>query len=253
MPGVFIIILCQQMDFYHFSIIFEYKIEFFTSQKMKNINDASFYLSSLSLNLRYKNLETGIIKHILNGGHSDINWNINDALSVIFTNRNLKYWDRYIDFYILLSDKNSGINLYYEVGTPNRHFSNAINKKKYYENAISSIIGLRKYGAFDIKNLTYGIEYTRLVQGVYYNIIPTPNWYDNIKYNYSSYYGRRWAAHSGTDSDDLLIYLGYINKRFSILYGLNYERHGVTYHFPPKLKLKAKFQLDIILNTFHVI
>ncbi len=229
---------------------FEYKIEFFTSQKMKNINDASFYLSSLSLNLRYKNLETGIIKHILNGGHSDINWNINDALSVIFTNRNLKYWDRYIDFYILLSDKNSGINLYYEVGTPNRHFSNAINKKKYYENAISSNIGLRKYGAFDIKNLTYGIEYTRLVQGVYYNIIPTPNWYDNIKYNYSSYYGRRWAAHSGSDSDDLLLYLGYINKRFSILYGLNYERHGVTYHFPPEVKIESK--VSVGYNFKHI-
>ena len=108
---------------------------------------------------------------------------------------------------------------------------------------MSSNIGLRKYGAFDNDNLVYGIEYTRLVQGVYYNVIPTPNWYDNVKFDYSSFRGRRWASHSGADSDDLLVYAGYINKKLLFIYGLNFERHGVTYHFPPEVKIERKISI----------
>ena len=92
----------------------------------------------------------------------------------------------------------------------------------------------------------FGFEYTRIIQGRYYNIIPTPNWYDNIKYNYSSYKGRRWAAHSGSDSDDFLAFFGYLHENKSFIMGLNYERHGVSYHFPPEVKLEYKFQA-----TFH--
>ena len=97
----------------------------------------------------------------------------------------------------------------------------------------------------------YGLEYTRLVQGLYYNILPTPNWYDNIKYNYSSYNYRRWGAHSGADSDDLLFYFGYINKIFSVKYGINYERHGVNYHFPPEVKFESRLSITCnIKDTF---
>ena len=92
--------------------------------------------------------------------------------------------------------------------------------------------------------MLFGIEYTRLVQGIYYNILPTPNWYDNKKFNYSSYNGRRWAAHSGSDSDDFLVYIGYLNKKIGLIYGLNYERHGVTYHFPPEVKFESRIAVS---------
>ena len=109
---------------------------------------------------------------------------------------------------------------------------------------MGSNIGLRKYGFIGIKELLFGIEYTRLVQGIYYNILPTPNWYDNKKFNYSSYNGRRWAAHSGSDSDDFLVYIGYLNKKISLICGLNYERHGVTYHFPPEVKFESRITVS---------
>tara|TARA_Y100000768_G_scaffold521_1_gene404 strand:+ start:41390 stop:42718 length:1329 start_codon:yes stop_codon:yes gene_type:complete len=221
----------------------KYKIKYTVSDKMKNFNEISFFLSSLNLNIKYQSLEAGFSKNILSGGIRGITWNIENASKVIFTGESLKYWDRYNDFYILYKDNGSGTHLFYELGIPNRHFNSPNQQKKFSENAMSSNIGLRKYGAFDNDNIIYGLEYTRLVQGIYYNIIPTPNWYDNIKFDYSSYKGRRWASHSGTDSDDLLAYAGYINKKLIFIYGLNFERHGVTHHFPPEVKIERKISI----------
>ncbi len=221
----------------------KYKIQYTVSNEMKNLNEISFFLTSLNLNIKFQSLEAGFSRNILSGGNRNFRWNIENASKVIFTGENLKYWDRYNDFYILYKDNNSGTYLFYELGIPNRHFNSSNQQKKFSENAMSSNIGLRKYGAFENDNIIYGIEYARLVQGIYYNIIPTPNWYDNIKYDYSSYRGRRWASHSGADSDDLLVYAGYINKKLLFIYGLNFERHGVTYHFPPEVKIEGKLSI----------
>ena len=91
-----------------------------------------------------------------------------------------------------------------------------------------------------------------MVQGIYYNILPTPNWYDNIKYNYSSFKGRRWAAHSGADSDDFLVFIGYKDEKKSFIYGLNYERHGVTYHFPPEVKFESRINASYTLGNTQI-
>ena len=140
--------------------------------------------------------------------------------------------------------------VFFEFGFPNHSFDGK-DPEIYHNNTMGSNFGLRNYGAFGYDELMFGFEYTRLVQGAYYNILPTPNWYDNIKYNYSSYNGRRWAAHSGTDSDDFLIFIGYMDDRASIVYGLNYERHGVTYHFPPEVKLESRISASYkYKNTF---
>ena len=120
-----------------------------------------------------------------------------------------------------------------QLGLPNSLFSvrelDIFSRKN-----IGSIMGLRMYDAFEINGLIFGIEYTRLLQGKFFDISPTPNWYQNAKYDFSSFEGRRWAAHSGTDSDDLLVYSGIIGRKKNIIIGLNYERHGVTYKFPLK-------------------
>ena len=36
-----------------------------------------------------------------------------------------------------------------------------------------------------------------------------------------------WAAHSGSDSDDFTIYLGWTGKKLSVIPTINYERHGL--------------------------
>ena len=74
----------------------------------------------------------------------------------------------------------------------------------------------------------------------------------NIKYNYSSYNDRRWAAHSGADSDDFLVYAGLKNKEMSIIYGINYERHGVTYHFPPEVKIESRMNVSFNIKEYII-
>ena len=34
--------------------------------------------------------------------------------------------------------------------------------------------------------------------------------------------------------------MGYKDEQKSFIYGLNYERHGVTYHFPPEVKFESR-------------
>ena len=131
---------------------------------------------------------------------------------------------------------------------PNRTYNNK-NPKFYDDHSRGSNIGFRKHGAFGNENVLFGFEYTRLLQSIYYNIIPSSNWYDNIKYNYSAFRGRRWAAHSGTDSDDFIFYGGLLNDKYSAILGWNYERHGAGNHFPPEVKLESRFSFSVKIKS----
>ena len=82
-------------------------------------------------------------------------------------------------FHFMCLHAATGLHLFAEYAYPNRSFSNR-KPSIFNSHALASNLGLRKYGAFAIKELIFGLEYTRLVQGMYYNILPTPNWYDNI-------------------------------------------------------------------------
>mgnify|MGYP003974989307 CR=1 FL=1 len=239
--------------FYHYFIkmdakeIFDNNMDVFfkylVSKPMKNLNGDKYFLSSLFFKIKYKILELGYNRNIISGGHQDLNWSQKDAFSVLINQNKIKYWDTINTYYILGNFKKIKLNVFLEIGFPNRSFA-GYDPKSYSEHSMGSNIGLRKYGFIGIKELLFGIEYTRLVQGIYYNILPTPNWYDNKKFNYSSYNGRRWAAHSGSDSDDFLVYIGYLNKKISLICGLNYERHGVTYHFPPEVKFESRITVS---------
>ena len=162
-----------------------------------------------------------------------------DAALVNITNKNIKYWDVVNQYHLSYESKNSNFIAFIDIGFPHSYQSSV-----YYDHGLGSNIGLRKYKAFDTEYLMFGFEYTRLLQSRYYNILPSPNWYDNNLYNYHSYNGLRWSAHSGSDSDDFLFMIGLIKGRNSIIYGLNYERHGVSYHFPPETKFESRFSLS---------
>ena len=74
----------------------------------------------------------------------------------------------------------------------------------------------------------------------------------NRKLNYSSYSNRRWGAHSGSDSDDFLVYFGYLRNNKKIIYGINYERHGVTHVFPPEVKLESRLSISYDINKINI-
>ncbi len=213
------------------------------SEKMVNNDGQSYYLSAWFMKVKNKLVELGISSSILSGGNPDIYWTKQDALSVIFNKNKIKYWDYINAYYLVLNFEKSRLKIFYEFGYPNRSFLNK-NSKIYFDNAQGSNLGMRKYGLGGYEKLVLGFEYARLVQGIYYNILPTPNWYDNINFNYSSYNNRRWAAHSGSDSDDFLIFMGHVSDRKGLIFGINYERHGITYNFPPEVKIEYRVSIN---------
>ena len=232
---------------------FNYRFRYILSNPFINDANSKYYLSGWFLNISYNKIEAGASRNILSGGYQDLNWDYFDAMLIPFTNKNLKYWDEINDFFIKYTSKKNKFVIFIEYGVPNRFFDGK-DPAIYNKHSVGSNIGFRKYDAFDKMGLLLGAEYTRLVQGQFFDRIPTPNWYDNVKYNYSSYNGRRWGAHSGSDSDDLLLYFGHLDSKKSIIFGFNYERHGVTYIFPPEVKFEYRLSASYkIFNTFITI
>ncbi len=218
---------------------FKYKI----SDILTNYLDSEYFLSSYYIKIGFKFIEIAKSRIIQNGGYDDLPWSIKDAVFVPITNKNIQYWDEIINYHILLNFKASGLKVFIELGSPTSTIVQNNKSDGMRNNVIEgSNIGFRKYGLFNNKNLILGFEYSRLVQGHYFNVLPTPNWYQNIRYNYSAHNGRRWGAHSGSDSDDFLLFYGYVNKKYSFIIGHNYERHGVTYNFPPEVKLESRIK-----------
>ena len=217
------------------------------SNPLKNNHNNEFFISRWSVNVYYKNIELGIASQVESGGNTDIEWSINDAFFILINRNKEKYWDYSNSYYVKVIFPKSNLIVFYETAFPKQIFSENYNPKIYYDHLRATNIGLRKYGFMGMKNVVVGFEYARLIQGLYFNKIPTQNWYSNYKYDYSSYGGRRYGAHSGTDSDDFFVYLGNINKKHSIIYQFNFERHGITFNFPPEVK----FEQTLILSYKH--
>ena len=220
----------------------KFETKYLLSEELKNYQNINFYITTLQSSIIYKNLQISITNQTLSGGFESIEWSMRDAALVNIKNKMSNYADFINTIDMKYGPDNEGLLFFVNIGLPNRNLFKA-SYNLYNDNGLGSIIGLRKYGFFGNQNISVGFEYLRLVQGIYYNLIPTPNWYDNIRYDYSSYQNQRWGAHSGSDSDDFLIYIALINSNFSLMYGINYERHGVTYKFPPEVKIENKISL----------
>tara|TARA_Y100001958_G_scaffold160074_1_gene165859 strand:- start:1583 stop:2989 length:1407 start_codon:yes stop_codon:yes gene_type:complete len=227
------------------------KAKYSISDKFINFLGADFYLSSLSFEGKVSNIKFGYSKNVLSGGYVDLKWSMSDALLTILSKKNMKYWDTISDYYILATFPKSNIELFIEIGVLDRSFLER-EPGIYANHNTGSNIGFRKKNIFGIESMLIGSEYTRLVQSIYYNIIPTSNWYDNIKYNFSSFNGRRWAAHSGSDSDDLIFFVGFSSDISSFIYGINYERHGVNHHFPPEVKIETRLSVNYNFNNISI-
>tara|TARA_Y100000741_G_scaffold364991_1_gene358293 strand:- start:1204 stop:2607 length:1404 start_codon:yes stop_codon:yes gene_type:complete len=225
----------------------EYKIKYEVSDPMKNIYKSSYFITSSYIDLKYKSISLGLSRNIFSGGHPDIKWTKKDAAKSLFSN--IEYWDSINSYYIKYASAKPSLEVFLELGNLNNYYENNDNSI-YPGHTRGSNIGLKKVRAFNTEYLFYGFEYTRLINSLYYNIIPSPNWYDNIKLNYSSYKNIRWSAHSGSDSDDLLLFIGIQKKVLSLIYGFNYERHGVNFHYPPEVKFENRIDLNYRINNY---
>jgi len=153
-------------------------------------------------------------------------------------------WDQTLSGYFSIILPKRNVKLYAEVGfNDNRmYFADFLSQP---DHTMATVFGVRDYGVGKSKNWMYGFEWSNLM--LTYTIRHrgaggTPAWYSRDLYDYSSYKGRRWAGHSGGDSDDWYIYAGYLSDKLMVIPALNYERHGIVSHRPAEVKME--FRLD---------
>ena len=113
-------------------------------------------------------------------------------------------------------------------------------------------IGARKYGLFDNINLFFAFEYTNIAHSSFWKMKETHDWYDNLLFDYYTYDGRQWAAHSGPDSDDFTILFGYSNNGLSIMPSFNYERHGLTHPYVLIDEKANTLVYDKVFNDYYL-
>ena len=224
-----------------------YQFKIFSTKSIKNEYENDYYISAIQTIFSYNNLELGISRLIFSGVYDD-DWNFKNAINSLVSNKKSNNHDSVNDLYILYSFPSSKTKFFAEFGQLNHKKT----YKFYRNNTLASILGMRKYGVLGRDNLAFGVEYTRLVQSPFFDRIPTQNWYDNPFYDYSTFNERIIGSHSGSDSDDFLLYLGIIEENKSIVVVFNYERHGITYKFPPEVKLERKIVFNYLFSDLSI-
>jgi hypothetical protein len=210
-------------------------------------------------------ISIGFSRNFLTGG-VDVGypWTKEDAQKIIFEGvfiKNLQQldytiaghdpWDQTISIWTDIMFPRNKLKIYLELGINDNRF-NMWDFIVHPDHAVGSIIGLRKYGLFGNDDIIFGFEYANLIKGRHHIFRVTPNWYDRSQYDDFSYEGRRWGAHSGSDSDDLLIFIGLINENWSFIPSFNFERHGVSTYRPPEIKTEIKIDAKYYFNNFEI-
>jgi len=232
------------------------------------INDRAggVYLTNLALSLTVHGnvlYRFGIIRDFLSGGVlTDDNEAIkeSDAMALVWgplfadSKKNIDYtsdwgfepWDQIIaGFMEIILDKNT--HLYLEIGTGD-HRKNFTDLLAHWDHNLAYVIGFRKY--LSSKRYLFGSEYTSLTgNSNTRKFRGSGPWYDDWWYDYSSYEGRHWAAHSGADSDEFVAFIGKRNVRSTFLIFYNRERKGIYLEKNIEVKQELSIQYIRELNT----
>ncbi len=224
----------------------------------KQGNDAIYFTAITGIFTYHGSTELsiGFSRNYLSGGYNvGVDWTFADAANLIWEafllEDKVDYpwtpiwghdpWDQTASGFVAITAPASGFKLFLELGTNDHRFSK-FDFLAHPDHANAAIIGFRKYNFFDHPDLLLGFEYARLIHSSTHIWRISPNWYNRPGYEYSTYEGRRWGAHSGADSDDFLLFFGYMSDKCTFITGFNYERHGVVDYRVPEVKLE--FRLD---------
>ena len=228
--------------------------------------DAVFYTALTGLFSYHGSTEIsiGFSRNYLSGGVDiGIPWEMNDAMNLILEDlflvdkKDLYYtqnlnipdagvwnwdpWDQVISGFVSISIPTVGTNVYFEIATGDHRASRGDLLTQPDHDTVA-MFGIRKYGFFDQPDLVLVFEYSRLIKS-YSHIFRSSGGFGGYDYyDYNTFEGRRWTAHSGADSDDLLLMFGYLSNKWVFLPGFNYERHGVVSYRIPEVKME--FRLD---------
>ena len=159
---------------------------------------------------------------------------------------NWSYDDHTASGYVSTFFPNSKLTLFIDVGR-NDIAWDIYNMILAPDHSIATIFGMRKYDLFENENLFFGMEYAKLFSGRYIHRIYVGPFYNRDGYEFSSYNGRHFGAHSGPDSDDFIIYFGWQQEKYTIIPSFNYERHGLQ---EPIIVLSTDQIQDSLLNPW---
>ncbi len=240
-----------------------YGLYSFSNLSKNNNNKAlSKYFTSINAQLSWYSsfiLSLGLSRVYLSGGSTSSNysWSESDAKQIVFEGFftsnliNNEYtigghdeWDQTLSTYVTLTFPKRKIKLYGEFGfNDNRmYYADFLSQP---DHSMATIFGVRDYGIGKNNNLLWGFEWTNLIitYSSRHRVTGPGVWYNKNLYDYSTYKGRRWGAHSGSDSDDWYIYAGYLSDNLMIVPALNYERHGVVSHRPAEVKIELRLDM----------
>ncbi len=206
----------------------------------------------------------GFSRNYLSGGVDvGVPWTKADAQKIVFEDvfiknlQKLDYtiaghdpWDQTITTWLEMIFPKEKLKIYLEVGFNDNRF-NLWDFIVHPDHSMATIIGFRKYGFLNNEDIVIGFEYANLIKGRHHIFRATPDWYDRPHYNDFSYEGRRWGAHSGSDSDDIQLYFGLMNEKWAFIPSVNFERHGVSSYRPPEIKSEFKINTRYKINSYE--
>ena len=236
-----------------------------------NDNNGGVYYTNLAFSLSFHNkgiLKVGFIRDFLSGGiTTDENEIISqeDAMRLVFeplfsdSKKQLKYtsrwgfepWDQILTGFIqIIPEKDT--HFYLEIGTGD-HRKNLTDLFAHWDHNLAYVIGFKKYFQFPFSksnSYLFGLEYTTLTgNSNTRKFRGSGPWYDNWWYDYSSFDGRRWAAHSGSDSDDLIFYFGMNQNNSSLMIFYSEERKGLYLELYPEIKKELLLRYTKEINS----
>ena len=232
------------------------------SKMNDKVGEDAKYFTSLNAQVTWYGpaiITFGFSRNYLSGGTKigDYEWTESDARKVVFEGffvSNLiekEYtigghdpWDQTLSGYFSINLPSSGLKLYTELGWNDNtmFFGDFLSQP---DHSMATIYGFRDYGIGNLENIVYGFEWINLMityTSRFRGASGAGTWYNKRLYDYNTYKGRRWTAHSGSDSDDWYIYLGYLSDKLMVIPAFNYERHGIVSHRPAEVKME--FRLD---------
>jgi len=149
----------------------------------------------------------------------------------------------------MLKFPESNTVLYFEWGR-NEAFSNIVLTPDHSD---GYTLGFRRYGIFNNLNMFISLEYTNIALSAFWDQKESFDWFSNYLFDYNTFDGRYFTAHSGPDSDDFSIIIGYTKKGFSVIIPINYERHSLTHTYIKETQLANTLAYDKYLYGEHFI
>ena len=235
--------------------------------RLKKIKSNPYYTALIWSVSYYSNpiISLGFSRNFLSGGVSSsksfTSW---DAallpLELFFIDSKIKnnpddeahdYWDQTMSGFLTFEFPDAQLKFFIELGTDD-HRQNLSDLRSQPEHNSANIIGIRKYGLLNNRFLLGGFEYANIKQSFTHKFRGGGHWWWKQLYEYSTYDGRRWAAHSGSDSDDFYIYFGYDSYNWTFIPGFNYERHGIVSGNPPEVKLEFRLDIRFLYKNYHI-